>query len=127
MACFVTPLTLGLMIALIKRVFRSFSDRVKLVILEITLLGGSIILAVEHAWNGEIVPYPPFLTALNNPADTASLINEVAVVGGLMSLASTMPWLTIILYERIKALKTLFKASNLGAFKESLSPTGQLN
>uniref|UniRef100_A0A7C4NM70 Uncharacterized protein n=1 Tax=Staphylothermus marinus TaxID=2280 RepID=A0A7C4NM70_STAMA len=101
MACFITPLALGLSIALIKRFFKNMAERVKLTILEITLLGGSAILAVEHIWRGEVVPYPPFLTAMSNPADIPVMINEMTIVGGLMSLASTTPWLTILSYNKV--------------------------
>ena len=31
------------------------------------LWGGVILLAIEHMWHGEVVPFPPFLTAMNDP------------------------------------------------------------
>ena len=34
------------------------------------LLGGSVLLAFEHVWHGEIVPWFPFLTAMSDPEDT---------------------------------------------------------
>ena len=31
------------------------------------LWGGVLLLAFEHFWHGEIVPFPPFLSAMSNP------------------------------------------------------------
>ena len=35
------------------------------------LWGGAVLLAFEHVWHGEVVPYFPFLTAASKPADKA--------------------------------------------------------
>ena len=35
------------------------------------LWGGAVLLCFEHLWHGEVVPFPPFLTAASDPADTA--------------------------------------------------------
>ena len=39
------------------------------------LWGGSALLAFEHIWHGEIVPWFPFLTAVNNPSDKADMLH----------------------------------------------------
>jgi len=56
------------------------------------LWGGTILLAVEHIWHGEIVPWPPFLTAMEDPADTAEMLSEMASVGGTMAIVLTATW-----------------------------------
>lgn len=109
MACFITPLTIGLALALVKRVFKNLYEKARLTFLEITLLGGSAILAVEHVWRGEVTPYPPFLTAAKNPAEIPVMINEVMFVGGLMSIASMIPWLTILFYNRFSVFRNIVK------------------
>ncbi|MFV0413409.1 MAG: hypothetical protein ACK5L3_09090, partial [Oscillospiraceae bacterium] len=38
------------------------------------LWGGSALLAFEHVWHGEVVPWFPFLTAAGNPADAAAML-----------------------------------------------------
>ena len=43
----------------------------KLAYLELTLFGGSALLAGEHILHGEVTPYPPFLTAAGESADAA--------------------------------------------------------
>lgn len=35
------------------------------------LWGGSALLAFEHIWHGEVVPWFPFLTAVENPESAA--------------------------------------------------------
>ena len=56
----------------------------KLSYLEMTLWGGSFLLAIEHILHGEVVPYPPFLTAMSDPADTAEMLHEIGTTGVLM-------------------------------------------
>lgn len=60
------------------------------------LWGGSLLLLLEHMWHGEVVPWPPFLTAMLNPADTAEMLNEMATVGVLMALLVTVVWLAMV-------------------------------
>lgn len=100
MACFITPLVLGVVVEAIRKLAGEVGRRLRLEILRTMLLGGSLVLAVEHVWHGEIVPYPPFLTAMSNPADIPVVIHEMTYVGGLMSIAVTATWLGILTYSR---------------------------
>lgn len=70
------------------------------------LWGGSILLAFEHLWHGEIVPWPPFLTAMSNPADTASMLHEIATFGTTMAVCVTLIWGIMILVVELKAKAT---------------------
>lgn len=73
------------------------------------LWGGSILLAFEHLWHGEIVPYFPFLTAMSNPEDTAEMLHEIATVGVTMALLVTAIWCVMLVVSAIvekKAEKT---------------------
>ncbi len=73
------------------------------------LWGGSILLAFEHLWHGEIVPYFPFLTAMSNPEDTAEMLHEIATVGVTMALLVTAVWCVMLVVSAIvekKAEKT---------------------
>ncbi len=56
------------------------------------LWGGAVLLLFEHIWHGEIVPYPPFLSAMNNAADTAEMLHEMATVGVTMAVLITAVW-----------------------------------
>jgi hypothetical protein len=71
---------------------RKFSWSEKLSWLSTLLWGGVFLLAIEHIWHGEVVPYPPFLTALYNPADIAPMLHEIATVGVCMALFVTGIW-----------------------------------
>jgi hypothetical protein len=64
----------------------------KLSYLEMMALGGSFLLAGEHVLHGEVVPYPPFLTAMTNPDDTVSMLNEIGTVGVTMAVCLTLVW-----------------------------------
>lgn len=108
MACFLTPLTLGLVISLMRRLFKKISKG-KLQFLETMLLGGSLMLIIEHIWRGEIVPYPPFLTAMSNPEEYVTLLNEIAIRGSAMALTVTGVWAFMVnldkLVVKIKTMK----------------------
>lgn len=56
------------------------------------LWGGVLLLAFEHFWHGEVVPFPPFLTAMADPADTAEMLHEMATVGVSMAVTVTAFW-----------------------------------
>lgn len=56
------------------------------------LWGGAFLLALEHIWHGEVVPWPPFLTAMNNPADVGPMLKEIATVGVTMAVLVTAVW-----------------------------------
>ncbi len=71
-----------------------FSRKVKW--LRNMLWGGAVLLAFEHLWHGEIVPFFPFLTAANNPADTAEMLHEMATVGVAMAVLITVVWLCML-------------------------------
>ena len=60
------------------------------------LWGGSALLAFEHVWHGEIVPWFPFLTAASNPSDTAEMLHEIATVGVAMAALVTFVWLIMV-------------------------------
>lgn len=56
------------------------------------LLGGSVLLAFEHVWHGEVTPWFPFLTAMADKADTAAMLHEMATVGVSMAALVTAVW-----------------------------------
>lgn len=56
------------------------------------LWGGVLLLAFEHFWHGEVVPFPPFLTAMATPEDTAEMLHEMATVGVSMAVTVTAVW-----------------------------------
>lgn len=61
------------------------------------LIGGAVLLAFEHIWHGEVVPWFPFLTAASNPADTATMLHEMSTVGVSMAILVTAVWTVMCL------------------------------
>lgn len=119
MACFVVPVAEAVVTTIAARIMRSkekeasvriggaelshaetqtkipFSRKLKW--LSSLLWGGSVLLAFEHLWHGEIVPWFPFLTAAANPADASVMLHEMATVGVSMALLVTAVWGAMVL------------------------------
>lgn len=68
----------------------AFSQKLKW--LNTMLWGGSALLAFEHLWHGEIVPWFPFLTAASDPASAMEMLQEMGTVGVSMALLVTAAW-----------------------------------
>lgn len=58
-------------------------------------------LAVEHIAHKEVVPYLPFLTAMQNPSDIPVMLQEMAIVGGTMTLAIFAVWVVLLIVSNI--------------------------
>jgi hypothetical protein len=74
------------------------------------LWGGSALLAFEHIWHGEVVPWFPFLTAASDPADTAEMLHEMSTIGVTMAVLVTVVWLGMVVVSSViekKALKAM--------------------
>ena len=69
------------------------------------LWGGVALLAFEHFWHGEIVAYPPFLSAMATPEDTSQMLYEMATVGVSMTALVTAFWGAICAFAQAKIKK----------------------
>ena len=117
MACFIVPTVEAIVVTVVKKVIEKkekqpeevsvvldgtpetaykvpFSRKLKW--LTNLLWGGSALLAFEHIWHGEVVPWFPFLTAAANPADAAEMLHEMATVGVSMAALVTLVWLAML-------------------------------
>ena len=76
------------------------------------LWGGVILLAFEHLWHGEVVPWFPFLTAASDPTSLAEMFSEMATVGVAMCALVTFVWAVVVIVyssmekRRIDAVQT---------------------
>ena len=62
------------------------------------LWGGVILLAFEHLWHGEVVPFFPFLTAAaEGPEAVSEMLGEMASVGVTMAVLVTAIWVGMVL------------------------------
>ena len=84
MACFIAPMSLAVVTTVFKK---KIPENLKIGWLNIMIWGGVIMLAVEHIAHGEVVLYPPFLTAMQTPAEIPVMLQEMATVGGTMTIA----------------------------------------
>lgn len=64
------------------------------------LWGGSALLAFEHVWHGEIVPFFPFLTAVEN-GETAEMLAEMGSAGVMMAVLVTAVWIGMLAVSSI--------------------------
>lgn len=107
MACFTVPLAEAVVLTVSRKILlKRSADKVlnesqaakiasakeKLGNLEKMLYGGSFLLAVEHIYHGEVSFVPPFLTAVNNPAEIPAMLHEMATVGVGMAAIVTAVW-----------------------------------
>ena len=70
------------------------------------LWGGSVLLAFEHLWHGEIVPFFPFLTAVEN-GETAEMLAEMGSAGVTMAVLVTVVWGGMLTVSSIMEKKAL--------------------
>lgn len=109
MACVVVPFVeaVGISVAekaLAKRtveggIARDFVEKIP--VLKNMLYGGSLLLAIEHIYHGEISFIPPFLTAARNPAEIPAMLREMATVGVAMALLTTAVWAGYVALGRV--------------------------
>ena len=79
------------------------------------LWGGSALLAFEHVWHGEIVPWFPFLTAASDPADAAEMLHVIATVGVAMAVLVTSVWLIMVAVSSAMEKRAAGKAAETAA------------
>ena len=99
MACFIAPMSL----AVVTTIFRKkIPENLKIGWLNVMIWGGVIMLAVEHIAHGEVVLFPPFLTAMQTPSEIPVMLQEMATVGGTMTLAIVGIWLVMVAISQRK-------------------------
>jgi nitrate reductase gamma subunit len=109
MACFLVPGAEAVVVSVVQKAVKDEKKKeqikksLHLDWLGKLLWGGTILLAVEHVWHGEVVPWPPFLTAMANPADISEMLHEMATVGGTMAGVITAVWGIMVLIARRKS------------------------
>lgn len=120
MACFIVPMVLAIITSLIQKVARNLAGKIKLWILNALLWGGVVLLAVEHAWHGEIVPWPPFLTAMTNPINIPTMLHEMLTIGATMSITTLAIWGVVLAVSHyMQRVITLENVSSVKRFNAS--------
>ena len=112
MACFLVPTAEAIVVTLVSRKVAKDETADEAVVTEQTgdtigwsrklgwlknmLWGGALLLLLEHIWHGEVVLWPPFLTAMLDPGDTAEMLHEMATVGVGMAVFVTLVWAIMV-------------------------------
>ena len=131
MACFLVPMTEAIVMTVAQKVIEKKEKKAgaavvkseagyemektpfskKLGWLNKLLWGGSALLAFEHVWHGEVVPYFPFLTpAGEEPEPVSEMLHEMGTAGVCMAVIVTVVWVGMLLVSKSlekRALKAL--------------------
>jgi len=103
MACFIAPATAATIVTSVRK---KIPAKYHLDWLIFMLWGGVAMFFVEHIIKGEIVLYPPFLTAMKNPADTLAMCHEIVTIGVPMTITVFAIWIIMVLFSlKITKLK----------------------
>ncbi|MGN1267128.1 MAG: hypothetical protein ACI4UH_04235 [Dorea sp.] len=70
------------------------------------LWGGSVLLAFEHVWHGEVVPFFPFLTAVKT-GETAEMLAEMGSAGVTMAVLVTAVWVGMLAVSSVVEKRAL--------------------
>lgn len=70
------------------------------------LWGGSALLAFEHVWHGEVVPFFPFLTAVES-GETAGILAEMGSAGVMMAALVTAVWVGMLVVSSVVEKRAL--------------------
>lgn len=76
------------------------------------LSGGSVLLAFEHVWHGEVMPWFPFLTAAQNSAEITEMLREMATTGVSMAALVTAVWGIMLAVVHVKENHYLEQVKN---------------
>jgi hypothetical protein len=118
MACFVVPAAEAVVTTIVTKVVKSKEKKEntssekkvpfshKLSWLNTMLWGGSALLAFEHVWHGEVVPWFPFLTAMSTPESASEMFHEMATNGVFMALLVTAVWGVMVGVSSVLEKKT---------------------
>ena len=135
MACFLVPATEAIITTVVSKVMKSKAENTteagvelehetketietisfaqKLGWLSKLLWGGSILLAFEHLWHGEIAPWFPFLTAASDPSEMQIVFAEMKSVGGSMAILLTLVWVGMLIVANHLQKKAITDSSTL--------------
>lgn len=110
MACFLVPTTEAIVTTIVKKTVGDKAVKVnsekhpflsKLNWLNNMLWGGSALLAFEHVWHGEVTPFFPFLTAMQDAGEMTEMFHEMATSGVAMAAVVTLAWVGIVVASNV--------------------------
>ncbi len=107
MACFTVPLATAVAVTATKLSLPESTKKnpfaARLPWLEKMMFGGSLVLALEHVYHGEVIFKPPFLTAMaEGPEAVSAMLHEMATRGVAMAVLVTAAWAAMVAMSRTK-------------------------
>ena len=120
MACFLVPAAEAVVTTVVSKALKSkeqkgevpsFVGKIKW--LNNMLWGGSALLAFEHLWHGEIVPWFPFLTAAGDSEAMSEVLHEMSTVGVTMALLVTFIWIGMVIVTTMLEKKAVNPVSEV--------------
>lgn len=130
MACFIVPGTEAVVTAIAGKIIKNEEKKYEEVSLDGTsiekvekislsrkvswltklLAGGSALLAFEHFYHGEVVPFFPFLTAAANKNDAIEMLHEMGTTGVGMAVIVTAIWGGMLMVSSVVEKKAIAQA-----------------
>ena len=103
MACFLVSVAEAAAVTAIKK-SEEKKEKKKVEAGEEVVKAGHIL--IEHIWHGEVVPWFPFLTAMESKEETLEMLKEMATVGFSMAGLVTAVWVVMLLVSASIEKKT---------------------
>jgi hypothetical protein len=137
MACFVAPAAVAIVTTVIQKVVKKKETTPALVghnqvmpgkwtrrlgWLNTMMWGGAALLCLEHVWHGEVVPWPPFFTAMQASGGLGSMLREIATVGVAMSAVMLVAWGVMV--GVVEIIERRAKSADLSNVEQSESHGG---
>ncbi|MCK5460925.1 hypothetical protein KAI58_02990 [Candidatus Gracilibacteria bacterium] len=94
MACFLAPTTVAIVTTSLRK---KIPQKYHIEWLNTMIWGGVAMLTIEHIAHGEIVLFPPFLTAMETPSEIPMMLKEIATIGTAMTIAIFFVWIIMVL------------------------------
>ena len=104
MACFTVPVATAVAVTAAGKTLKNRRNPfvARLGWLAAMLFGGGFLLAIEHVWHGEVVPWPPFLTAVEKgPEAVSGMLHEMATRGVAMSVVVVAAWVAMVVAAHV--------------------------
>ena len=119
MSCFLVPAAEAVVTTIISKTIKSKENPDgtltvggKIKWLNSMLWGGSALLAFEHLWHGEIVPWFPFLTSAGDSEAMSEVLHEMSTVGVTMALLVTFIWVGMVIVTATVEKRTVSPVSD---------------
>lgn len=115
MGCFTVPVSTAIVATAVKKALPKKASKnpfiARLNWLQSMMLGGGLLLAIEHIYHGEVIFTPPFLSAVRD-GNTAEMLHEMSTVGVAMTGLVLAAWAILVLVACLVEKVALRRTAN---------------